>query len=465
MPRLPIFTAFVVLIAGLTIAVTSYFLGSSQTLALWQTLTLAAVLALMAYAIVRSRLKRAETRIGKVVRSLRMGDLGERARMQPGSELESLGRAVDRLAQELETRKRQRKERSEQNQAILDSMMEAVFIVDARGKIVETNAALDRMAPDALGKSTMEAIRSPELRAAIRRAREDRVIDEDRAIDDDLLSESRSAGETIEIQVAIAEELRWLEAAICPVHALKSVVVVLHDITDEMNTDRMRRDFVANASHELRTPLTAIRGYTETLLGSEQMDPDDRKRFLGIVLRHSERLQNLVDDLALLASVDAVDAKVELSEVDVLPMVYDVASGLEARAAEKRITVSCEPAKDSTANFKARANQRLLDQVLINLIDNAIKYTPEAGQIKVSLSRAEKGLIKLDVFNTAVIHEKHIKRIFERFYRIDRGRTRDVGGTGLGLAIVRHCVERMAGKIDVASDSRGTTFSILLEHA
>ena len=326
---------------------------------------------------------------------------------------------------------------------ILDSMVEAVYVTDAKGRVTLTNSALDDLMPkDVVGRRAKNVIKNDELKRAIRRARKKGV-----------------AGQ-VELEATIDGKDHAFHAQISPLPDGEGVVTVLHDVTQLRATDRIRRDFVANASHELRTPLTAIRGFTETLRAGAMNDAEAGGRFLDIILKHTLRLQALVADLAALSRAESPDHKLEVEPVDVQAVVVDVVRGLTTKAAQRDVQLVLQPAE---ADTWALANERGLDQVMVNLIDNATKYAPAGSSVHVRLGRRSDH-VRVEVHNPGPgIAKEHHERIFERFYRIDEGRSRDVGGTGLGLAIVKHLTLKMGGEVGVTSTSgEGVTFWLSL---
>jgi two-component system phosphate regulon sensor histidine kinase PhoR len=233
-------------------------------------------------------------------------------------------------------------------------------------------------------------------------------------------------------------------------------VIVLHDITGLRRLERVRRDFVANVSHEFRTPLTAIQGFAETLLAGALDDPQNRIRFLEIILEHSRRLARLTEDLLKLSKMDADRLELEIRRLSVSQFV------------ESCIETAQRPAREKDLNLSVKLPERLPDiaadrprltEVLQNLLDNAIQYTPSGGQIRVSAA-ADGNEVTFTVSDTGIgIPRSDQPRIFERFYRVDVARSREVGGTGLGLAIAKHLVEAQGGRIWVESEvGRGSQF-------
>ncbi|MCT1575594.1 ATP-binding protein [Oceanobacillus kimchii] len=239
---------------------------------------------------------------------------------------------------------------------------------------------------------------------------------------------------------------------------LKGAVLVLYDITELKKLENMRKDFVANVSHELRTPITSIRGFAETLLDNEIEDPAT-KEFMEIIYKESHRLQLLIEDLLALSRLEREDFRLLIDSYDVKKMVEEILPTLQQKAEKKNLTFNLEIPEQLTM----RADKDRMKQVLINLVDNSIHYTPSEGDICLTISE-EKDAIHFQVKDSGIgMDEKSQTRVFERFYRVDKARSRNTGGTGLGLAIVKHIVEVHKGKIDVESTlNEGTTIHIYI---
>jgi len=367
----------------------------------------------------------------EVADSLARGDLSVRTFSQRDDELGDIGRSLDRLADELNERIASLHAQENRLKTMLNAMVEAVFVTDSLGRVVLTNTALDSIAErSAIGKSPSEVLRSDALQDAVRSARRGDAVSADLTLD-------------------IGGRTRVYTAVVAPLPGRGGVVGVLHEVTKQKLADRVRRDFVANASHELRTPLTAIRGFAETLKAGAIHDVESAERFVDVILRHTLRLQALVNDLVALSRAESPEQEYELAPVDLSEAVQDVVLGLAAQAAQRHLDVRTESIGGLP---EVIANPRALDQVLINLVHNAIKYTPEGGRITMRASTTVD-TVTLEIENTGPgIPPDQLERIFERFYRVDAGRSRDMGGTGLGLSIVRHLVARMGGEIEARSE-------------
>ncbi|WP_102345313.1 two-component system histidine kinase PnpS [Bacillus sp. Marseille-P3661] len=267
-----------------------------------------------------------------------------------------------------------------------------------------------------------------------------------------------------QIKVPIRIERKNFEVYGAPIIGIneewKGVVLVFHDITELKRLESIRNDFVANVSHELKTPMTSIKGFSETLLDGAAEEPELREYFLGIILKETDRLQSLVNDLLDLSKIEQEGFKLNLSVIDISEIVRDVVIILESIAEEKEISLISNVETEQLFIF---ADQHRIKQILINLINNAINYTPPEGSIEVFVLNLENE-IKISIVDTGIgIAKEHISRIFERFYRVDKARSRNSGGTGLGLAIVKHLVEAHQGRIEVESEiGKGTTFSVIL---
>lgn len=380
--------------------------------------------------------------LGTIAKAIARGNFSLRARTEGNDEIGELGRAIDGVADQLRTHTALLAAEEARLAAMLDAMIEAVFVTDSTGRIVIANEAFSRIARgEVIGRTPIEALRSPDLHRAVDEAQ-------------------RGASAGVEFEVRLSGELRVLQATVAPLDQKMGVVVVIHDVTRNKEIDRIRRDFVANASHELRTPLTAIRGYAETLRGGAYQQEETAERFLDVILRHTIRLQRIVDDLVSLSRAESPDSALELAEVDAHTVLLEVVHGLETNAAARGIAVEMD-VPDSLPSV--RSNENALDEIFVNLVDNAIKYAPAEGRVRVR-AYATDGKVEIEVWNSGPgIPEKHLDRIFERFYRVDPGRSREVGGTGLGLAIVKHLGVRIGAEITVESSAdRGTTFRVTL---
>jgi len=385
-------------------------------------------------------------RLQQVVEALAERNFESRARLLSLGQIGDLGRSLDSLAERLSTSDKKKRSRKDRLRTILDAMAEAVMVTDSRGYITLTNEVLsDLVGFDAEGKTATEAIRHPDFHRAIEEAQE-----------------GFSSVLEIEIDGVGGRPRRVLLASVSPLRSRQGVVTVFHDVTAERAADQVRRDFVANAGHELRTPLTAIRGFAETLREGAIHDPESAQGFLDVIVRHARRLQSLVDDLADLSRFEGEELELELTPVSAGALVDQVVRGLDAQSKAKGLTVVCSGLDDVP---RVMTEERALEQVLVNLVDNAIKYTPEGGEVRVDVAAKERDVL-IEIANTGPgISAKHLPRVFERFYRVDAGRSRELGGTGLGLSIVKHLVAKIGGGITVDSEGGWTRFRLLVPRA
>ncbi len=378
-------------------------------------------------------------------RRMAEGDLAARTRVAGRDEIAQLGSALDGLAGSLQVALGQLRTERDLLGRVLDGMREGVLLLDVAGRLALANPSLREMlllGPDVVGKELLAVVRNAALKQ--------------------LLDDARATDQTVSREL----ELGDLKPRRLLVHALRltgepaGVLAVFVDVTDLRRLESLRRDFVANVSHELRTPVASIRGAAETLRGAAATDPEAAERFVDIIERNSERLHRLVEDLLDLSRIESRDYRLNLEAVDIREVAGPIVPLFRSRADERRMRLALEI---PDAIGLLRADRRALEQVLSNLIDNAVKYASEGGTITVRAAR-EGSMIRISVEDTGPgIEEKYLARLFERFYRIDAGRSRELGGTGLGLSIVKHLVEAMGGVVGVQSaPGVGTAFSFVL---
>jgi len=360
-----------------------------------------------------------------------------------GDALEALAASLNDSAAHLDRAIRTLTEERNLSSAILGSMVEGVAVVNSGERLLFANEGfaeiLELGAPPRVGSSLVETVRQTELIEAVRAVLQ--------------------GAQRVEAEIVTGTlRQRFFAATVASVRAAENsgAVIVLHDITDLRKLERVRRDFVANVSHEFKTPLTAIQGFAETLLAGAMDDPQNRVRFLQIILEHSRRLAHLTDDLLELSKMDADRLDLEVDRLNVVQFVQSCIDTTQRSAAEKNLRVSVN-VKTSLPDIAA--DRRRLAEVLQNLLDNAVQYTPSGGRITVSAS-SERDEVEFSVSDTGIgIPKVDQPRIFERFYRVDVARSREVGGTGLGLSIAKHLVEAHGGRIWVESElGQGSRF-------
>ena len=388
--------------------------------------------------------------IRELTRAVRSRPPGGRAPLPAigEDEVAELGRALNRLAAEQERSTDQLRGERDLLAGILEGMGEGVLVLDTDERIVLVNRALRafaRLDDDPRGKPLLDVIRNAALKEALEGASggADPVVRE------------------IELGRPLPRKLLVRAARLEDGGALRGTIAVFHDVTDLRRLETIRTDFVANVSHELRTPVTAISTATETLLGGALDDPEEAIEFVGVIDRHSKRLRQLVDDLLDLAKLEAKSFRLVLGELDLRPILAHAVELMGDPARRRRMTLVIAPGGDG---LRARIDRRALEQVLMNLLDNAIKYAGEGARVTLS-ARAAGDRVELAVTDDGVgISPAHLGRLFERFYRVDAGRSREVGGTGLGLSIVKHLVELMGGTIEVESEpGKGARFTLRLQ--
>lgn len=336
-----------------------------------------------------------------------------------------------------------------QQEAVLGSMIEGVLAIDGRQRIVGINrAAAELLGLDldhVVRRPLQEVVRNPELRRFALRA-----IDCREPVEDDLV-----------LHGGRDRTIRLRGTALRDVSGEGGAVIVLNDVTDVQRLENVRRDFVANVSHELKTPIASIKGFVETLLDGAADNPTDSKRFLQIVAKQADRLAAIIEDLLALSRIEQSEGadNLPVEPAAIGGVLAAVAGDCEPRAAERSITLTtrCDPV------LVAEVNAPLLEQAVINLVDNAIKYS-DAGRTVWMEAEAAAGELVIRIRDEGCgIAAEHLPRLFERFYRVDRARSRKLGGTGLGLSIVKHIVQAHRGTIGVESEPGvGSTFTIRL---
>jgi two-component system, OmpR family, phosphate regulon sensor histidine kinase PhoR len=321
--------------------------------------------------------------------------------------------------------------------SILETMQDGVLLLDAEDRVVLVNPTLRAallLPADVVGMPLTRALSRSELGKLV-----------------ELVSQTRTRREPLAEELVVSGlKPRRLAVRANPMRApVGGLLLVFFDVTEIRRLETVRRDFVANVSHELRTPIASICSATETLLGGALGDPPAATRFVQMIDRNSERLRHLVEDLLDLSRIESQDYKLEREAIEVGAMVERSLSLLQQKAQRGRVRTDNEI--PSNLPF-VRADQRALEQVLTNLIDNGIKYCPPGSRVVVKARADGDSLLRLTVEDSGPgIPERDLPRIFERFYRVDPGRSRDMGGTGLGLSIVKHLVEAMGGEVGVES--------------
>jgi two-component system phosphate regulon sensor histidine kinase PhoR len=375
-------------------------------------------------------------------------------------EIAQLEQHLNHMSQKIRENLAQVTAEKDKADSILRCMIEGVLVLDPKGHVLVINDRAKAMFhvpgdKDIHGVSVLEISRHPEVH---------KILEEVLTMDLADLPYSK------EVEL---DEARWFRVNAVRLRdtagSFLGSILVFHDITDIKRFESMRSDFVANVSHELRTPLTAIRGYVETLLHTPPADPEDNRQFLEIIDRHSERLSRLTEDLLTLSDLESGKIHLSLQLLDAGHLIQRVLEVFWDQAARKKIKLTQEVAPGLP---KLTGDLDRLQQLFINLVDNAIKYTPPEGVVSLTVAQdtVHNGGapdVEIVVRDTGPgIPEKDLPRITERFYRVDKARSRDLGGTGLGLAIVKHIVQAHKGELSIESTQRkGTTVRVRLPAA
>ncbi len=380
-------------------------------------------------------------------RKMAAGDLNTRIPTSGKDEFGELGRALDQLARSLSQTLRELKSERDRMDGVLSRMHEGVLMLDASGRIALVNPALREMLllQNAHGKTPLEAIRHSELKLLL----------------DEVVGKNRPASREIEVAGLMPRRL-LVRAA--PLGADEGgLFAVFFDVTEMRRLENLRRDFIANVSHELRTPTTAIRSAGETIRDIAINDPQALPRFIDIIVRNAERLGSLVDDILELSRIESRALRLVPEPIDLTSLLGQVASLFRERAERKGLDLQVV-SEGSTAMVVA--DRRALENVVTNLIDNSVKYCGTGAVVRISTQPDAQG-VRIVVEDTGPgIEPTHLPRLFERFYRVDTGRSRELGGTGLGLSIVKHFVEAMGSQIRVESTPGvGSRFYFSLPHA
>jgi two-component system, OmpR family, phosphate regulon sensor histidine kinase PhoR len=366
-------------------------------------------------------------------------------------EMQSLSRAMKAMADRVRNVVEQANLESSRRATILACMAEGVLAVDRNLKVIFCNEAFahafNTRAPVPEGRALYEIVREPVLRDVL-----ERVL-------------STGTAQTDRFQLPSAAG-RWFEARALPLGETprRGAVIVLHDITDIQRQEQVRKDFVADVSHELRTPLAAIRGYAETLLDGALEDPRNNRQFVEIILSHAIRLNNIASDLLVLSELDSNAALPTPPErIPMLEVIDSAVHTVETAAAERGIRLD----RNNCRECAVMGHRFRLEQVMVNLLDNAVKFNRPEGEVIIECGYTDDGHVQIAVADNGMgIPSEELKRIFERFYRVDKARSRPGGGTGLGLPIVKEVVDRMGGAVSVESQlGRGSRFTILLQAA
>ena len=363
-----------------------------------------------------------------------------------GAQAQRIGLRLEKIFQDLKQLDKQIAKRESGMQTIFSSMHDALLVVDSNRRVILTNDMFRKLftLPEiSVGTPLLEILRNPAL--------------------DQAIANASGRGESIRSELTV-------DASQIEIHAVATrndageitgALVLFHDITELKKMDQIRRDFVANVSHELRTPLSILRGYIETLLDNPKTSREEFLRILGVMERHSKRLDLLAQDLLTLAHLESANPNLQLGNVDLPSFFEEMVRDWEKKLASKQLNVIVDVPPNAPM---IRADQQRLQEALYNLLDNAVKYSREHGEIRLMARQRDEEIV-LSVSDSGIgISEEDLPRIFERFYRVDKARsTESIYGTGLGLAIVKHVAQLHGGRVEAESEiNKGTTLRVVL---
>jgi two-component system, OmpR family, phosphate regulon sensor histidine kinase PhoR len=389
--------------------------------------------------------------IEQLVSQIARGERPSTFLINGGTDPHRVGLALETIFARQQELERQIAGRESDTQTILSAMDDGVLVVDARSRITLMNPTFEKLfdlRDPAVGVSLVEAVRHATL--------------------DQLVAETLETGEATRSELSVIDSRthgeRHIEVSAVPIKnaedEISGAVVLFHDITELKQVDQIRREFVANVSHELRTPLSILRGYIEVLLDEPETPREELARILSIMERHSKRLQRLVHDLLSLAQLESSQAKLELSVVRMDELFNNLIRDWKEKLSAKSLRVIVDLPSEA---LSFRADETRLEEVLHNLLDNAVKFSHENGQIRLRATRCGSNVVLSVADNGIGISKEHLPRIFERFYRADKARSRELGGTGLGLAIVKHIAQLHGGRVEAESElGRGTAIRVVL---
>ncbi|MBN2272306.1 MAG: HAMP domain-containing protein [Sedimentisphaerales bacterium] len=416
---------------------------------LWGGVVVALCIAVLSLVVSR-RISRPIVQMEEVAKRFAAGELDVRVPVFGPVELASLAQALNEMAGQLHERFLTITKQRNELEAVLTSMIEGVIAVDADGRILSVNHAAAELLginPSLTqGRTVEEAVRDADFQRFVGRT----------------LAGMEPTEEDICLPSGQGRCFQLHGARIGGFDGGKTgAVIVIHDVTQIRRLENIRRDFVANVSHELRTPVTSIQGFAEALLEKGTENPEQVERYLKIIAKHSDRLNAIIEDLLSLSRLeeDAERRRISLEEIDLGPIIGAAVELTQIKASEKNIAI----ALNCSEQIKARVNSALLEQAVVNLVDNAIKYSKPDGSIRIDVEQQAHEIAIAVTDNGCGIERKYLSRLFERFYVVDKGRSRSLGGTGLGLAIVKHIAQVHNGSVTVQSTpGKGSTFTIHL---
>jgi len=406
-------------------------------------LLFALILACLLALLLSSQITGPIDRLVRISHRFSKGDFSRRMIQAPRDEIGDLAALLNDMAQDMEGKIKEIESQNQKLAAIFNSMIEGVIVVDKSGNVVSINRAIENIfnvsKRDVEGKNFLESVRNNEL--------------------SEIINSAIKRKELVSAEIDLVYPVRkTFQINALPI-ADSGCLAVIHDITDIRRLETVRSDFIANISHELKTPLTSIKGFVETLLEGGLEDEENNRQFLEIIHNHSQRLNKLVDDLLSLSYLETNLTVLDKENFKLRQQVEEIILGFKSQTKKKKMNI----VNDLPSTLTIKADKEKMEHVFINLIDNAIKFNKEKGSIHIYCKDLDTR-IKITVEDSGIgIPEKDCPRIFERFYRVDKARSRDLGGTGLGLSIVKHIVELHGGSAGLDSvEGMGSKFWIIL---
>ena len=417
---------------------------------LWGT-AIASFIALLIAAAASIWTSRRLERIVDVAARIERGDLRARVNENPMDEIGRVAAAIDKTAQQVERSFDAVRSSQRQLETLLNSMQDAVIAVSSDGLVRWANHKMDRLVPQhtRLNAPVVETIRDPDFLAVVNAATSTKDVKTARAT-------SIVPGRAFDVTAAPLPD--------------GGIVAVLRDLTETERVEKTRRDFIANVSHELRTPLTSIQGYTETLLDTIPDEPGSTREFLEIIRKNTMRMSRLTEDLLTLARVESGETRFETEPVPPVELLHDAEESFREIARGQGVDLQIMDSHNGSGSVESLpqvlADREAIHQVFSNLIDNAMKYGRGGGRVELGARAAQRGIEFYVKDFGAGISSEHLPRLFERFYRVDKARSRESGGTGLGLAIAKHIMRAHGGSIRAESElNHGSTFVFTLPTA
>lgn len=410
-------------------------------------LIFAIALAFVLGSIIAAQTIRPVNRMIQVSRKFSEGDFSRRVLQTSKDEIGELATTLNKMAQGLEDKVKEIKAQNQKLATVFNSMIEGIIVVDKSSRIVSVNPTIEKIFNVSIGevegKIFLEAIRNNNISEVI----------------SSVLKNGRPLSAQISLILPVRKIFEVNAAPICDDNTVNGCLVVIHDITEIRKLETIRSDFVANVSHELKTPLTSIKGFVDTLLDGALEDKENNRNFLKIIQDHAGRLDSLINDLLSLSHLESKEIVLNKKKFDLKQQLEEVILGFKSQLKKMNVEIK----NDLPVSIMVDVDKDRIEQVFTNLIDNAIKFNKEKGFIRI-YAQELNGKIKVFVEDSGIgIPEKDIPRIFERFYRVDKARSRELGGTGLGLSIVKHIIELHNGSVGVEStEGFGSKFWFVL---